>query len=70
MLIISCCTRENLTDLESMAELLLIKFKAIGLDPNDAKPNILITNEFYISNTSFIDIDGDFIDVAESDAAV
>ena len=46
-----------------MVESLLIELKAIGLDPNSAKTKILTTNEFYMSNASFIDIDGEFIDV-------
>lgn len=52
-----------------MVESLLIELKAIGLDPNSAKTKILTTNEFYMSNASFIDIDGEFIDVVQSDAA-
>ena len=51
-----------------MVESLLIELKAIRLDPNSAKIKILTTNELYMSNTSFIDIDREFIDVVQSDA--
>ena len=59
---------KTITELESMVESLLIELKIIGLDPNAAKTKILTSNELYMSNTSFIDIDGEFIDVVQSDA--
>ena len=34
-----------------------------------AKTKILTTNELYMSNASFIDIDGEFIDIIQSDAS-
>ena len=52
-----------------MVESLLSELKAIGLDPNATKTKILTTNEHYSLNASFIDIDGEFIDVVPSNAA-
>ena len=60
---------KSLAELQSMVESLLSELKAIGLDPNATKTKILTTNEHYSLNASFIDIDGEFIDVVPSNAA-
>ena len=51
-----------------MVESLLIQLKAIGPDPNAAIIKILTTNDIYMASASFIDIDGEFIDVVQSEA--
>ena len=52
-----------------MVESLLVELKAIGFVPNAGKTKVLTTNEFYMSSASFIDIDGEFIGVVQSDAS-
>ena len=54
-------------ELQSMIESLFAELRLIGLDANPVKTNILTTDEHFTSNPSFIDIDGEFVDVISRD---
>ena len=60
---------KSLPELQSMIESLFSELKRIGLDANPSKTKILTTDQHFITNPSFIDIDGDFVDVISFDGS-
>ena len=52
-----------------MVESLFAELRLIGLDANPSKIKILTTDDHYKNAPSFIDIDGDFVDVVQSNAS-
>ena len=52
-----------------MVESLFAELRLIGLDANPSKTKILTTDDHYSNAPSFIDIDGDFVDVVQSNAS-